>query len=209
MAGRLRFFAPKAPGIQISGPFLVPPKDVAARSAPDVAIRPIDSRLPAHIGKAAFVVTRSNCAPVEFQHGRAVGFPTNLKKDTVDNGPMYSAMPCVHAIAERVHKSADQIIFRSDIPERYDIASLSGMSGGPVFWSDEHNFGIAGIVIESTDPRPGSLFDAPIVQFIAHSVDYETLVSWSQFADDNWHTERAKMCERLEKDSRFKWSAST
>lgn len=197
------FFAPKDPGLQIQGPFLVPPRNAAARSDPDVALRPVDSRLPGHIGKGAFVVSQSNCAPQGFLHGRAVGFPSMLKKDTEDNGSMYSAMQCVHAIAKRVHQSADQTIFRSEIPKPYDIASLSGMSGGPVFWSDEHNFGIAGIIIESIDPAPGSFFDAPMVHFIAHSLDYETLVSWAQFADANWKIEREKLCERAAKNTRF------
>lgn len=192
------FIAPKAPGASIMGPFLVPPKDLAARRAPDVALRPIAAELPGHIGKAAFVVHEDNCAPGEITHGQAVGFPSLRKTDVSDNRGVYSSMQCVHAVAEFVHQSADQLIFRSHIADFPESGSLSGMSGGPVFWSDEGNYGLAGIVIEAADPAPGeSLFNTPMVQFIAQRVDYQTLVDWAAYADRNWQTERDKLNAQL------------
>lgn len=188
------FIAPKAPGVSISGPFLVPPKDLAARLPPDLALRPIAAELPGHIGKAAFIVQEENCAPDQITHGRAVGFPTLCKTDVSDNSGVYSAMQCVHAIAEFVSASADQLNFRSHIIDFPKTASLSGMSGGPVFWSDEGNYGLAGIVIEAVDAAPDeSLFNTPMVQFITQRADYQTLRAWAAYADKHWQSARDEL----------------
>jgi hypothetical protein len=196
------FIAPKEPGVSISGPFLVPPKDLAARCPPDVALRPIAAELPGHIGKTAFVVREDNCAPEQITHGQAVGFPSLCKADVSDRRGIYSAMQCVHAVAEFVHESADQVIFRSHIADFPKTASLSGMSGGPVFWSDEGNYGLAGIVIEAADAAPEeSLFNFPMVQFIAQRVDYQTLLDWADYADRHWQIERDKINARLARDA--------
>lgn len=192
------FIAPKAPGVSITGPFLVPPKDLAARHPPDIALRPIPTGLPGYIGKTAFVVREDNCAPREITHGQAVGFPSLRKTDVSDDRGVYSSMQCVHAIAECVHQSADQLTFRSHITNFPESGSLSGMSGGPVFWSDEGNYGLAGIIVEAADPAPGeSLFNIPMVQFIAQRVDYQTLLNWAAYADKHWQAERDKLNAQL------------
>jgi hypothetical protein len=192
------FYAPKAPGVSISGPFLVPPKDLAARTPPDVALRPIPAGLPGHIGKTSFVVTADNCVSGNISHGRAVGFPTARKVDVADDHGLYSSMQCVHAVAEHVHQNVDQINFRSFIENFSEHGSLSGMSGSAVFWSDEGNYGLAGITIEAIDPEPGkSLIDVPMVQFIAQRVDFQTLLDWAAYADENWQKERDKLNEKI------------
>jgi len=192
------FIVPKAPGVSISGPFLTPPKDVAARLPPDIGLRPIHPELPNHVGKTAFVVREDNCAPETITHGHAVGFPTFCKADVSDNQGVYSAMQCVHAIAEFVSESVDQLNFRSQIDDFPKTGSLSGMSGGPVFWSDEGNYGLTGIVIEAIDAAPEeSLFNVPMVQFIAQRVDYHTLRAWAAYADEHWQKARDELNAKI------------
>lgn len=192
------FSAPKDPGVLLDGPYIVPPRDLAARKAPDVALRPIPSDAPGRIGKAAFVVLEENCAPEAITHGIAVGFPTGAKSDIQNDRGTYSEMKGVHAIAQHAHSSADQISFRSDLAAFPDTDSLSGMSGGAVFWSDESGYGLAGIVVEAIDAGPSEpIFNVPMVQFIAQRVDYQTLIAWAEYADEKWPLERKKINDAL------------
>jgi hypothetical protein len=195
MAGS--YFLPRQPGYRLGGPFIQAPRDAAAIRHPDVALRQISPELPASIGKRAFVVTEANCAPETITHGHAVGFPTRAKEDTRDNLGVRVAMPCVHAIAEFSSANVDRVSFYSPLAEFPENASLSGMSGGPVFWTDGDSYGLAGIVIESIDAGPEEpIYNVPMVQICAQRVDYETLLRWAAEADAKWPAARAEMNER-------------
>ena len=181
-----------SPGVAISPPFLTPPPGFGQRQ-PDIAIRPIDERLPAHVGKAAFEILPGGNArwPIEF--AVAVGFPTAEKHDIQDErGLTRLAMPCVHAFAEGLGSpgTSDQVQFHSELPERPLVTSLSGMSGGPVFWSDAENYGMLGFVKEALDvtPKEGeeTFYTEPKVNFICQRVDFEILTRWAEFVDANW-----------------------
>ncbi|EPJ7982357.1 hypothetical protein L4Z68_001364 [Pseudomonas aeruginosa] len=191
------YFLPIHPGFRLGGPFIQAPVDAAAIRPADVALRPIPPELPASIGKRAFVVTEANCAPATITHGQAVGFPTGAKEDTRDNLGVRVAMPCVHAIAEFGSANVDRASFYSPLAEFPENVSLSGMSGGPVFWTDGDEYGLAGIVIESIDAGPDEpIYNVPMVHFSAQRVDYETLLRWAAEADAKWPAARAALNER-------------
>ncbi|MFG9350124.1 hypothetical protein ACEP28_32375 [Pseudomonas aeruginosa] len=185
------------PGPRFSGPFIQAPVDAAAIRPADVALRPIPPDWPASIGKRAFVVTEANCAPATITHGQAVGFPTLAKQDAHDNRGVRVVMPCVHAIAEFGSANVDRVSFYSPLDKFPENLSLSGMSGGPVFWSDGDAYGLAGIVIESIDAGPDeALYNVPMVHFSAQRVDYETLLRWAAEADAKYPAARAEIRAR-------------
>jgi hypothetical protein len=192
------FIVPKAPGYSISGPFLQVRPGLPSSRTPDVAIRPVNPKLITSLGKVAFVI-RENSSPADnISHGIAVGYPTRSKEYVSDPHGKYVAMQSVHAIAKCTGHSLDQFIFRSELKEWPATASLSGMSGGPVFWSDADNYGLAGIVVEAIDSSPGeSFFNFPMVQFNAHRVSVETLVEWAEYADKEWPLARERINESI------------
>ena len=148
------YFCPAKPGVAILGPFVQPPEDFQGRR-PDVAICPVDSLLPPHIGKRPFVVVRGADPTLPVSHAMAIGFPTAAKHDFVDAHGVKLRMQCVQAVAEGVgFGGSDQVQFYSELERLPESGSLSGMSGGPVLWSTDTNFGLLGFVKEAMDVTP-------------------------------------------------------
>lgn len=198
----------QSPGVAINGPFLTPPPDYPNRQ-PDIAICPVHEGLPGRIGKAPFEILPQNDAKWPVSHAVAIGFPTVAKHDTKDEiGATRLALPCVHALAEGLKSSgsSDQVQFHSEISERPAVVSLSGMSGGPVFWSDDTNHGLVGFVKEALDvtPKEGeeTFYTEPKVNFICQRVDFAILERWTQYVDTNWQKERDKINTAIEKARR-------
>jgi hypothetical protein len=130
------YFCPAKPGVAILGPFVQPLDDFQGRR-PDVAICPVNSNLPPRIGKRAFVVVSGNEPKCPVSHAMATGFPTAGKWDVVKSGGVTLRMQCFQAVADGIGNSgdSDQIQFYSELPQRPELGSLSGLSGGPVFWT--------------------------------------------------------------------------
>lgn len=193
----------QAPGVAILGPFLRPPAELNS-AQPDIAICPVHSDLPKRINKAPFEIHAKDDAKWPVQFAIAIGFPTTSKNEVKgDIGATRLGLPCVHAVAEGLGAlgTSDQIQFFSELAERPNISSLSGMSGGPVFWSGEDSYGLIGLVKEALDVSPvegeDSFFNEPKVNFVCQRVDYEILRRWTNFIDDNWQIERNKICETI------------
>lgn len=118
------YFLPTGKGIEIAPPFIAAPQNWPV-PAPDVAMRQIDDRLPAHIGKEAFELSRQAQPTYPIPYATAVGFPTAAKMKRDEPLGSRLAMPCIHAIAEGVGgpESADQLQFFSEIEANPEIAS--------------------------------------------------------------------------------------
>jgi hypothetical protein len=192
------YFCPANSGVAIFGPFITPPPPLAGRTL-DVAISPIDPDLPAYIGKETFVVARTGDATWPVSHALAVGFPTASKEDVAGPDGVRLSMACVHALAEGVggRGDADQVQFFSELAEKPAQLSLSGLSGGPVFWSEAESFGLLGFIKEALDvvPKEGeeTLYEGPRVNFICQRVDYEMIEAWTTYVDRNWQRARDKI----------------
>ena len=189
----------QAPGVAILGPFLRPPAQFPDKQ-PDVAICPIHPDLPKTIHKTPFEIVPESDAKWPVPFAIAVGFPTNSKEEIHDEtGGKRLALSCVHAVAEGLASpgTSDQVQFNSELPERPAISSLSGMSGGPVFWSDEERYGLIGFVKEALDVMPSdhkkSIFEQPKVNFVCQRVDFTIFQRWACYIEQNWQTERDKI----------------
>lgn len=193
----------QAPGVAILGPFLRPPPQYP-NPEPDIAICPINADLPGYIKKVPFEVLPKGDPQWPVTHAIAVGFPTVAKEDVTDRfGNIILKLPCVHAVAEGLGATglSDQIQFHSEISEKPSLVSLSGMSGGLVFWSDGKAHGLIGFVKEALDvsPKGGeeTFYAEPKVNFVCQRVDFRTLTEWTEYVDANWTNERAKISAEL------------
>ena len=199
------YHVPAKPGVAIAGPFLTPPhSDLFGGRTLDVAICPVNSSLPGRVGKEAFAIDANGDPSWPVSHALAVGFPTDSKLDLPEAGGVRLGMRCVHALAEGVGGSgtSDQVQFYSELPERPELVSLSGMSGGPVFWSTEEGFGLVGFVKEALDvePKPGedTLYAGPRVHFLCQRVDHALIGDWARYVDDRWPAARAEQSRLVE-----------
>lgn len=194
------YYCDQSPGVGILGPFLRAPQTDLMSANPDIAICPIDKELPGYINKEAFKFLAQNDANWPISQAVAIGFPTDEKYDLQDShGNLNLALSCVHAIAEGLDSNglSDQVQFYSELPEMPTVASLSGMSGGPVFWSDGARHGILGFVKQGRDISGSECGETPLtkpkVHFICQRVDYAIMERWTNYIDRKWQPERDKI----------------
>jgi hypothetical protein len=196
------FFIPSGKGAIIQPPFIRAPESVPLPK-PDIALRMVDDALPAHIGKEPFVFDADVTPPSAAPYAVAVGFPTLAKFNVERPQGTHLALPCVQAVAEgrTTAQGADQLQFFSEITVSAPVASLSGMSGGPVFWSDHTRYGLLGFVKEALDviPKPGepSLYAGPRVHFLCQRTDYAMFALWAAHTDAEFPKEREKLNRRV------------
>lgn len=101
------------------------------------------------IGKVPYDLDNSNVAPSQIDFGYAVGFPETMKKKVNENALGHQiSMPQVEILAEINGMPNNRFSLNSELPERPVQEDYSGMSGGPIFWSTEHDYGIFGIIYE-------------------------------------------------------------
>ncbi|MGY2199454.1 hypothetical protein [Pseudomonas gingeri] len=190
----LRYLCPVNEGLKIRGPFVVPPENFAGHT-PDVAIFPISEAQIQRIGKRPFVISEED--PVwPLPYAVATGFPTAEKKDVKDRfGGFKLSMPFVSAVAEG--NGADgkhhTVIFYSELASLPSIKKLSGMSGGPAFWSDGERYGLVGFVSDAMEEEGGQVMgDTPKVQFMIERADQQILTEWLDHVERIWPQARAK-----------------
>lgn len=102
-------------------------------SVPDIAIREISPAMKE--------------APEDMRHAYAVGFPEKLKYHRYDNQPGYRvSLPQVEILAELQARPHWRFTMFSELQKPAPDINYSGMSGGPIFWSTENEYGILGII---------------------------------------------------------------
>lgn len=115
----------------------------------DVAIRGLHPDFAKALGKEELHLDDMPAIPNEVRFGYAVGFPENLKRRLEEDRGHRISMPQCSVLAE-INRPPDQRFTLHSQVRREAVAheQFSGMSGGPIFWSDEDQFGIYGIVYE-------------------------------------------------------------
>lgn len=163
--------------------FICPPSEVFLYPAPDIAIRQMHPDFPQAIGKIPIKLEQNNLPALNtIRHAVAVGYPTKDKRRVdVQNGYCIE-MSCVHALAETssISKSNGQLSLHSELKEPVQVKDFSGMSGGPVFWSTETEYGLLGITYEALPPNPPkkSLGGSPRIAIKAELVTLERFKGW-------------------------------
>lgn len=179
------YFLPAVPGVELHPTFISPPAQWPDKD-PDIALRQIDDDLPAYIGKEAFPLMREPKPEFPIRYAGAVGFPTLEKSENKSGGV---SMRGVHAIAEGVGsgEDADQLQFFSELSERLPVSSLSGVSGGPVFWSNGEHLGLIQFVKQALDVNPvedeKTIYSGPRVSFICQRTSFVLFARWAEYAN--------------------------
>lgn len=115
----------------------------------DVAIRELDPDFAKTLGKEELHLDDMPDVPNDVTFGYAVGFPENLKRRIEEDRGYRIAMPQCTVLAEINRQPDQRFTLHSQVRrEAVTHERFSGMSGGPIFWSDDHYFGIYGIIYE-------------------------------------------------------------
>jgi hypothetical protein len=144
----------------------------------DIAIERIPPDFPAKIGKRFLTLLPSMPkAPENVPFAVGFGFPTGDKSVLTDERGELLQMPCVQTLAEGITSGTRFLSLLSEVPT---TAHLSGMSGGPAFWSEGEKWGLLGFIYEGTPtaPEPNDLYGSPRVQFCLVPCDYQEFSRW-------------------------------
>ena len=158
--------------------FLVPPGDWITPE-PDIAIRELHPDFAEYVGKSALDVQTCVVPPLSaVAFAVAVGFPDRLKEQ-ISEGPGYRlSMLCVHAVAENRSTQGHSFSLFSELESTPAIRDLSGLSGGPIYWSNESEYGLLGITYESS-PLEGALAGSAAIHIKGHLADLATIERWT------------------------------
>ena len=117
----------------------------------DIAIREINPEHIKKIGKAPIKLESLPDMPDELHHAIAIGFPTKLKHKKQENEAFHRiSMPHISIVAELSDgKPTQRFNMFSELEEKPDVIDYSGVSGGPIYWNTEKEYGIIGINYES------------------------------------------------------------
>lgn len=118
----------------------------------DIAIRQVKPELISHLGKEPYDLDLSPDIPADIEFGYAVGFPRNNKRIEFQENRtdvVRMVFPHFEILAEMSGRlNAKRFQIQSELDERPDVGSFSGMSGGPIFWSKSDSYGLMGVVYE-------------------------------------------------------------
>lgn len=158
---QMHFFFPKGSAqIHINAKFHKAPGDAFTNSFPDVAIAKISERKMAQIGREVIdlekiIKTREHWS--ESACGIATGCPEqNRRSVSADGNLAKMAISTVIAISPFERASENQLTMFYELDEEPEADNLSGMSGGPILWSEEESWGLIGIVKKGRDMKSDS-----------------------------------------------------
>ena len=121
-------------------------------SEPDVAIARIDRDVITRLGRVPLVFADKKKLPVT---GIACGYPEQQRTLTAGEHLSNLALMFVACTATLQVTGKGNLLLQDEISENNGVNNLSGMSGGPILWSDQKRFGLAGIVYEGSDIQGG------------------------------------------------------
>lgn len=115
----------------------------------DVVIRELNPDHLEAIGKIPIDLDNQD-EPNEIEFGYAVGFPETMKYKIMEPTVGYRvSMPQVEILAEINKKPNQRFTLFSELDTVPSQTDYSGMSGGPIFWSNKETYGIYGIAYEA------------------------------------------------------------
>lgn len=144
---------------------------------PDVAIARVKRESISRLGRKPIVLAKKNELP---KTGIASGYPEEQR--VVKQGekvsmfsPKFSA-----CIASMQTTAKGDILIQDTIEDNQGLDVLSGMSGGPIIWSDRNRFGLAGIVREGFDiqPKQGTLMVENGIWIQGERITVELFEKW-------------------------------
>lgn len=158
---QMHFFFPNGNDqIHINARFHIAPGDAYTGSYPDVAIARISPEKLVHIGREAIPFDREVPHPSQWSAGAcgiATGYPEqNRRPVPSDNSIGQMGISTVVAISPFECVSDTQLTMFYELSGEPEADNLSGMSGGPILWSEETGWGLVGIVKKGRDMKQDS-----------------------------------------------------
>lgn len=120
-------------------------------SQPDIAIARVNMHSITRLKRKPILLANKKQLPVT---GIASGYPEQQR--SIKNGKHISTFSPKFVTCTATLQVTENggLLIQDTIEENNGLDSLSGMSGGPIIWSDSNRFGLAGIVREGLDIQP-------------------------------------------------------
>lgn len=147
-----------------------------AAGVPDVAIAEVSPQYVTSVRRRPMKITPRLGLPVS---AIAAGYPEQqrktIPKDKVNDFLSLSVANCLAYITEQ----SGRLVLSDGIDDAGELDILSGMSGGPIVWSDSKNFGLLGIVTSGLDIVPKESMDStPGIAIFGEPITYELFEHW-------------------------------
>lgn len=113
--------------------------------------------------------------------GVACGYPEQQRSLSSDGSRTDTlGIKFVACTATMTQTANGKLIVEDSVEELNGVDVLSGMSGGPIFWSKEDTFSLAGIVFEGADMAPGEgrLMTQPGICIFGEPISSSLLRRW-------------------------------
>jgi len=118
---------------------------------PDIAIARVNLHSIKRLGREPIMLCEKINIP---ETGIASGYPEE-QRDIREGENLNTFSPkFVTCTASLQVTGNGELLLQDPIESHNGVDNLSGMSGGPIIWSDEKNFGIAGVVKKGLDIQP-------------------------------------------------------
>ena len=146
-------------------------------SEPDVAIARVDRDVITRLGRVPLVFADKKKLP---ETGIACGYPEQQRTLTAGEHLSKLAPKFVACIATLQVTGKGDLLLQDEVSENNGVNNLSGMSGGPILWSDHKRFGLAGIVYEGSDIQGGEgrLMEGSGIWIRGEKITAEKLDEW-------------------------------
>ncbi|WP_152985469.1 hypothetical protein [Pseudomonas taeanensis] len=118
---------------------------------PDIAIARVNHHSITRLGRKPIILTKKESLPGT---GIASGYPEEQRAIRQGNNVNTFAPKFTACIATLQVTGKGEILVQDTIADHKGLDVLSGMSGGPIIWSNGTKFGLAGIVREGLDIQP-------------------------------------------------------
>lgn len=143
---------------------------------PDVAIAEVSLGYISCINRFALKITKRLGLPTS---AIATGYPEQQRNltpiDEYNDSLSTKAANCFAYLTEQ----NGRLVLSDSIDENHGLDNLSGMSGGPIIWSDPKSFGLLGIVTNGLDIIPkDSESDGFGIAVFGEPISYEMFKKW-------------------------------
>jgi hypothetical protein len=118
---------------------------------PDVAIARVNRQSITRLGRRQITLAKKNSLP---ETGIASGYPEEQRIIRQGNNINTFSPKFTTCVATLQITGKGDVLVQDTIANHNGLDVLSGMSGGPIIWSDSKRFGLAGIVREGLDIQP-------------------------------------------------------
>ena len=156
---------------------LTPANKLSDDSQPDIAIARVNMQSITRLNRKAIVLAKKEQLP---ETGIASVYPEQQR--SIKNGKRTSTFSPKFSTCMATLQVTDNggLIVQDTIDENNGLDSLSGMSGGPIIWSNSNQFGLAGIVTEGLDiqPKEGQLITEDGILIHGERITPEIFEQW-------------------------------